>query len=250
MIKDFKLKEDFNIKPQIFDNNDLIKIQVCDPIAKLYKKGIKVGNTWEMIDVDLRLSPFQPYLHIFRDVPMSYLEKEHKWYMSQDLSIKGWMDDIKIWQFCASKDDKQEINSNYGWCVFSEANGNQYENCLKKLQADPNSREAMLIYTRPSIHHDAVENGKHDFICTNYSHFFIRNNRLEMIHSQRSADGCTGVPFDFAWSCFVYQMLYEELRHTYPDLKVGLIHYHIDSLHIYERSEHLLKKYLEENPNI
>lgn len=250
MIKDFKLKKDFNIKPQIFDNNDLIKIQVCDPIAKLYKKGIKVGNTWEMIDIDLRLSPFQPYLHIFRDIPMSYLEKEHEWYMSQDLSIKGWMDDIKIWQFCASKDDKQEINSNYGWCVFSEANGNQYENCLKKLQADPNSREAMLIYTRPSIHHDAVENGKHDFICTNYSHFFIRNNRLEMIHSQRSLDFCTGAPFDYAWSCFVYQMLYEELRHTYPDLKVGLIHWHIDSGHIYERSEHLLKKYLEENPNI
>lgn len=247
MIKDFKLKEDFNIKPQIFDNNDLIKIQVCDPIAKLYNKGIKVGNTWEMIDIDLRLSPFQPYLHIFRDIPMSYLEKEHKWYMSQDLSIKGWMDDIKIWQFCASKDDKQEINSNYGWCVFSEANGNQYENCLKKLQADPNSREAMLIYTRPSIHHDAVENGKHDFICTNYSHFFIRNNRLEMIHSQRSCDCVHGLSFDFPWSCFVYQMLYEELRHTYPDLKVGLIHYHIDSLHVYDRNENLLKKYIEEN---
>lgn len=247
MIKDFKLKEDFNIKPQIFDNNDLIKIQVCDSIAKLYKKGIKVGNTWEMIDVDLRLSPFQPYLHIFRDIPMSYLEKEHEWYMSQDLSIKGWMDDIKIWQFCASKDDKQEINSNYGWCVFSEANGNQYENCLKKLQADPNSREAMLIYTRPSIHHDAVENGKHDFICTNYSHFFIRNNRLEMIHSQRSCDCVHGLSFDFPWSCFVYQMLYEELRHTYPDLKVGLIHYHIDSLHVYDRNENLLKKYIEEN---
>ena len=247
MIKDFKLKEDFNIKPQIFDNNDLIKIHVCDPIAKLYKKGIKVGNTWEMIDVDLRLSPFQPYLHIFRDIPMSYLEKEHKWYMSQDLSIKGWMDDIKIWQFCASKDDKQEINSNYGWCVFSEANGNQYENCLKKLQADPNSREAMLIYTRPSIHHDAVENGKHDFICTNYSHFFIRNNRLEMIHSQRSCDCVHGLSFDFPWSCFVYQMLYEELRHIYPDLKVGLIHYHIDSLHVYDRNENLLKKYIEEN---
>ncbi len=180
-------------------------------------------------------------------MPMNYLEKEHEWYMSQDLSIKGWMDDIKIWQFCASKDDKQEINSNYGWCVFSEANGNQYENCLKKLQADPNSREAMLIYTRPSIHHDAVENGKHDFICTNYSHFFIRNNRLEMIHSQRSCDCVHGLSFDFPWSCFVYQMLYEELRHTYPDLKVGLIHYHIDSLHVYDRNENLLKKYIEEN---
>lgn len=66
------------------------------------------------------------------------------------------MDDIKIWQFCASKDDKQEINSNYGWCVFSEANGSQYEHCLKHLKEDPFTREAMIIYTRPSIQDDCT----------------------------------------------------------------------------------------------
>lgn len=247
MIVDYVLREDKNLRPQTFSNNDIIDINVCQPLAKLYKKGIKVGCTWELIDVDLRLSPFEPYLHVFRDMPMEYLKREHEWYMSQDLSIKGWMDDISIWKFCASKDDKQEINSNYGWCVFSEANGSQYENCLKKLQDNMETREAMLIYTRPSIHHDATDRGKHDFICTNYSHFFIRNNKLEMIHSQRSCDSVTGLPFDFAWSSFVYQMLYEELRHTYPDLKPGLIHYHIDSLHVYERSEKLLIKYIEEN---
>jgi hypothetical protein len=42
-------------------------------------------------------------------------------------------------------------------------------------------------------------------------------------------------------------MLYEELRHTYPDLQPGLIHYHIDSLHVYERSEKLLQQYVAEN---
>lgn len=245
MIKDFKMKEDFSLS--IVNNNEVIKDRIEEPLAAMYKNNIKVGNTWEMIDVDLRLSPFQPYLHVFRDMPMDYLEKEHKWYMSQDRSIKGWMDDIKIWKFCASKDDKQEINSNYGWCVFSYENGSQYDNCLYKLLNDKNTREAMIIYTRPSIHKDAVENGKHDFICTNYSHFFIRDNRLEMIHSQRSCDSCTGLPFDFAWSCFVYQMLFTELKNTYSDLKAGLMHYHIDSLHIYERSEHLLKKYIENN---
>ena len=244
MIKDFEMKEDFSLS--IVNNNAVIKDKIEEPLAAMYKNNVKVGNTWEMIDVDLRLSPFQPYLHVFRDMPMDYLKKEHKWYMSQDRSIKGWMDDIKIWKFCASKDDKQEINSNYGWCVFSEENGSQYENCLQKLIADKNTREAMIIYTRPSIHKDAVENGKHDFICTNYSHFFIRDNRLEMIHSQRSLDAITGLPFDFAWSCFVYQMMYEELKNTYPDLQAGLMHYHIDSAHVYERSENLLKKYIEE----
>lgn len=247
MIVDYELKEDRTMKPQVLDNKEIIDINVCQPLAKLYKKGIKVGNTWEMIDVDLRLNPWQPFLHVFRDMPMEYLRREHDWYMSQDLSIKGWMDDIKIWQFCASKDDKQEINSNYGWCVFSEANGSQYENALKKMQDDPNTREAMLIYTRPNMYHDSVDRGKHDFICTNYSHFFIRNNKLEMIHAQRSCDAITGLPFDFAWSAFVYQMMYNELRHTYPDLQSGLIHYHIDSLHVYERSEKLLKVYVEEN---
>ena len=247
MIKDYKLIEDHAIRPQIITNDDIIDMNVCKPLAKLYKNGIKVGQTWELIDVDLRLSPFEPYLHVYRDMPMDYLEKEHKWYMSMDRSIKGWMDDIKIWKFCASKDEKQEINSNYGWCVFSEENGSQYENCLAKLKENKETREAMLIYTRPSIHKEATENGKHDFICTNYSHFFIRGNRLEMIHSQRSLDVVTGAPFDYAWSCFVYQMLYEELRHTYPDLKPGCIHWHVDSLHIYERSEKLLIKYCEEH---
>ena len=147
MIKDFEMKE--VIEPSIaasLKNNEVIREEVEYPLVQKYLTGDKTGNTWELINVNLMLDPYQPYLNIFnRPFKKDYLEKEHKWYMSQDLSIKGWMDDIKIWNFCASKDDKQLINSNYGWCVFSEENGSQYENCLQKIKDDPNTREALMI---------------------------------------------------------------------------------------------------------
>ena len=231
------------------DNNSIIETHALRPLALKYMMSLnnscyKTGNTWELINVSMTLDPYKPYLNIFdRPFKFDYLEKEHKWYMSMDRSIVGWMDDIKIWNFCASKDEKKEINSNYGWCVFSEENYSQYENCLKKLERAVNTREAMMIYTRPSIHYDAIEHGKHDFICTNYAHVFIRNNALFYIVSQRSCDVVTGLSFDFPWHCFVYQMLYAQLKETYGSLIVGNVMYNIDSLHVYDRHEQLLRDY-------
>lgn len=245
MIENFELKEDLDFESEIgIKNNDVIRNEVQDVLSWKYKTDDKVGNTWEIVDAHLTLNPYQPYLNIFnRPFKKDYLEKEHKWYMSQDLSIKGWMDDIKIWNFCASKDDKQLINSNYGWCVFSKENGDQYENCLKKMKEDVNTREALMIYTRPSMHNDAVENGKHDFMCTVSAQAMIRNGKLYYIVTQRSCDLVTGLSFDFPWHCFVYQMMYEELKQTYPELERGSIFYNIGSLHVYDRHENLLKAY-------
>lgn len=245
MIKDFEMKE--VIEPSIaasLKNNEVIREEVEYPLVQKYLTGDKTGNTWELINVNLMLDPYQPYLNIFnRPFKKDYLEKEHKWYMSQDLSIKGWMDDIKIWNFCASKDDKQLINSNYGWCVFSEENGSQYENCLQKIKDDPNTREALMIYTRPSMHKDAVENGKHDFMCTVSAQVLLRDGKLYYIVTQRSCDLVTGLSFDFPWHCFVYQMMFEELKEKYPDLEPGCIFYNVGSLHVYERHENLLKAF-------
>lgn len=246
MIQNFEMKNDPTIKSSDYHwarNNETLRA-VQEEILEKYNSEEKVGNTWEVIDAHLLLHPFQPFLNVLnRPFNHDYLAKEKKWYMSQDLSIKGWMDDVKIWNWCASKDDKQEINSNYGWCVFSEENGAQYRNCMSKLTSDPNTREALMIYTRPSMHADAIENGKHDFMCTVSAQVFIRNNKLEYIVTQRSCDLVTGLSFDFPWHCYVYQMMLEELRKTYPDLEVGMIHYNIGSLHVYERHEELLKNY-------
>lgn len=86
--------------------------------------------------------------------------------------------------------------------------------------------------------------GKADFICTNYSHFFIRDNSLKMIHSQRSCDAIYGLAFDFPWNCYVYQTMFHELKKVYTDLQPNVISYHIDSLHVYTRHKHLIEQYI------
>lgn len=250
--RNFSLKEESELSQRLVgcDNDkEIDKVQI-QMIQKL-QEDKWTADTIELLNVQLNLNPYKPYLKIFgRDFKHDYLKKEHDWYMSESLSIKGYMDDIKIWNFCASKDGNGEINSNYGNLVFSGANHNQYDYCLNRLKFDMNTREAMIIYTRPSIQHECSEKGKHDFICTNYAHFFIRDNQLLMTVSQRSCDIVTGLSFDFPWHCLIYQMMYEELKETYPDLDIGPITYNIDSLHFYKRSLNLVEKYIDSLPKI
>lgn len=247
-IRNFELSN-YQVNPGEISNNDVIDRDVCKRLADLYKSHTKVNDTWELLDVHLTLDPFQPYLNIFREFKFDYLEREHKWYLdgaeTGNLSIKPDMSGVKIWEFCASKDAFQEINSNYGYLVFNPGNGCQFDYCLNKLKYDKNSREAMIIYTRPSIQWECQERGKHDFICQWGSHFFIRDNKLICLHKSRSMDAVTGAPYDFAFLCFVYQLMLSELQKTYPELESGKIHLSVDSLHVYERSENLLKKYVE-----
>ena len=56
----------------------------------------------------------------------------------------------KIWKTVSSREG--EINSNYGYLIFSAENKEQYEKVLKTLQADPTSRRAVMIYTNPNMH--------------------------------------------------------------------------------------------------
>lgn|SRR5574344_69928 len=224
------------------DNFDELDSKVLTPLKNLYFNGDINNDTVELINVNLTLSPKASNMDLLRKYKYDYLKKENKWYLSQSLSIDGYMDDISIWKQCASKDDKHEVNSNYGYLVYSEKNFNQFKNAQGKLMENSGTREAMVIFTRPSIHYDATYNGKHDFICTNYYHFFIRKNKLEMILSQRSCDFCTGFPFDYAWACYVYYDMLIGLKEKYPNLEEGNIMYNIDSCHLYRRSFGLLIK--------
>lgn len=195
----------------------------------------------EIIGWRLSLSPLQPILtfgHI-RETSRFYVEKEIKWYLSKSLSTDDIRPYAKMW---ANVDDNSnKCNSNYGWAIFSEDNGSQYENVLQKLTKKALTKRAQMIYTRPSMHTDAVKEGMNDFMCTAYVQCFIRNDTLVYIIHQRSCDFIYGFFNDFAWHCFVYMKLFRDLLKVYPSLKVGNITYLCDTLHIYERHYALMR---------
>ena len=204
----------------------------------------------ELIARKVQLDPYAPYIYIDKNfqTPKKYVKAELDWYKSMDLSIIGHegIESNPTWQSCCTKDEKKEINSNYGWCVFSEENGSQYDNCLEVLKKDKTTRNAIIMYNRPEIYKDYKRDGMHDMICTFMSHFFIRNNKLYMIHNMRSNDVRYGfICSDLAWNCFVYQNMYEDLKSTYPDLEVGTIIWTSDSMHLYSRHFDDLKNFVE-----
>lgn len=205
------------------------------------KTGVK---TVEIMNMTACLDPLQPIItYPGRKTPEDYCQKELEWYLSQDLSVDMIGEYAKIWKNVASKTDNQ-VNSNYGWCIFSEANGNQYDNCLAELKKNPESRRAMMIYTRPSMHKDHCRDGMSDFICTNNVQCFIRNNMLYYLVYMRSNDAIFGWTNDHFWHCWVYTKLLKDLQEAYPDLTAcrdGL-YWNAGSFHVYERHFNMLDK--------
>lgn len=208
----------------------------------------------ELLARQVQLDPYAPYVYLDKNfqTPKKYVKAELDWYKSMDLSIIGHegIESNPTWQSCCTKDEKKEINSNYGWCVFSEENGSQYDNCLEVLKKDKTTRNAIIMYNRPEIYKDYKRNGMHDMICTIMSQFFIRKiggeDTLIMVHYMRSNDIRYGfICSDLAWNCFVYQNMYEDLKETYPNLKTGIINWTSNSMHLYSRHFQDLKNFFE-----
>jgi thymidylate synthase len=255
-MRKFKVEEPIELNRH---NDDIIKNELLAPLYQKVINGnvVKTGanasqvegqsSYAELLARTIQLDPYSPYVYIDKtfQTPKKYVKSELDWYKSMDLSIIGHegIESNPTWQSCCTKDDKKEINSNYGWCVFSEENGSQYDECLNVLKKDKTTRNAIIVYNRPSIYKDYKRDGMHDMICTMYSHFFIRDNKLYMVHNMRSNDVRYGfICSDLSWNCFVYQNMYEDLKETYPDLEVGTIIWTSDSMHIYDRHYDDLKK--------
>lgn len=172
--------------------------------------------------------------------------RELEWYKSMSLSV----DDIPppvpaIWRDVASKGGL--INSNYGWCIWSNANGLQYDRALTALISDPYSRQALMIYTRPSMHDDAHRYGMRDFVCTNTVQLIIRDKKLHYLVNMRSSDAVFGYKGDFAWHSYVFDQCVKglEIRGGIV-VDRGAMIWNAGSLHVYPRHKHLVEKAWEE----
>lgn len=178
---------------------------------------------------------------IIREPNYDYANREIEWYISQSLNVN----DIpgvtpKIWQQCA--DVNGDIVSNYGWMIWSKENGSQYKNCLWQLTNDPTTREAVMIYNRPSMHVDAFANHRHDFCCTYAVQCFLNETDEDNVYKldyhvfMRSNDAVFGYDNDYYWHKYVMSRFLCDLNQS-PErfVKPGDIVWNAASLHVYER---------------
>lgn len=183
---------------------------------------------------------------ILREPNYDYFNRELEWYDKKSLNINDIPGKIPSqWKLCATPDGY--INSNYGWIIYSDENYNQFESCVNKLIADPYTREACMIYSRPSIQQEYNKNGMHDFICTYSVQCFINNinndNYLDYIVYMRSNDAIYGFCNDSLWHITVMNRLKERLsKELNENIKLGKLYWNAGSLHIYERHFNYLKE--------
>ena len=187
---------------------------------------------------------------IFGDVNWDYVRREEEWYNSMSLNVNDIPGGAPaIWKAVADK-TTGEINSNYGWCIYSPQNltphtgtvhgdtggyMTQYSMALQELKRNPESRRAIMIYTRPSMWLDYNKGGRSDFMCTNAVQYVIRDGALHCIVQMRSNDAIFGLRNDRAWQRHVLEKLAADLN-----VDVGLIHWQVGSLHIYARHYFLI----------
>ena len=164
-----------------------------------------------------------------------YIAKEIAWYNSKSRNVYDMDNPPKIWRDIASS--KGMINSNYGWCIYSKDNHNQYYEVLTKLQKNIHTRQASMIYTRPTMHKDSTVDGMYDFMCTNAVTYRYTGTALDAIVQMRSNDAVFGYKNDYAWQSHILDNLCKALN-----IARGVIHWQVASLHIYPRHFKLLNK--------
>jgi len=166
---------------------------------------------------------------IFGELNHDYIDRELAWYKSKSLNVNDIPGKTPaIWQEVADADGF--INSNYGWAIWHEDNYNQYYRTYQELSQNPNSRRAVMIYTRPNMWLDYNHNGRSDFMCTNTVQYMIRDGVLIAVVQMRSNDVVFGYRNDFAWQDHVVKLLASALG-----IEQTKIIWHVGNLHVYER---------------
>ena len=224
-----------NIQTTADIRNELIRLYKANEfrIGK-YGKTVEIQNAHFLADEDW----------IIRKPNYDYAKREIEWYESQSLYVKDIPGGApSIWQACADRDGK--INSNYGWCISSDDNGSQYEHCLNRLLDDHHTREACMIYTRPSMQTDCNKNGMHDFMCTYATQVFLNpinefGYDLDYTVFMRSNDAVYGFCNDIIWAQHVRDKLVTDLNKHGLTVFPGKIIWNAASLHVYERHFNLI----------
>ena len=236
-------------------NNDF---RTC--LSQLMEHGLQAHprgtTTKELLNYNITLSNPRNRVITFpeRNTSTKYLLGEFIWYVNGANTPDGILPYAKFWDGIRNSGSehgypKGTINSNYGNRLFGHAwenlsafqsydNGaggawsiNQWNDTIKLLRRDKDTRQAIMNIHVPSDRHE----GNKDVPCTLTLHWFIRENRLCLIVNMRSNDVILGFTNDVFQFTMLQEAMLVNLRDTYPDLKLGYYFHNAASMHIYDR---------------
>lgn len=89
-----------------------------------------------------------------------------------------------------------------------------------------------------------------DIPCNREIHFYVINNHFNIKVIQRSGDVLFGAgsinPFEFT---FIQELIYNEVKLSYPSLKLGSYKWHVTNLHVYSEFEEQIIEALDSDIN-
>lgn len=248
----------------VLDNPDY----TCSP------RGLKI---YECLDYSFKvLNPIAEPL-ITKDpernkVIADYTKKEVALYNSCSNQVKDFAKASKFWEKIANVDGT--VNSAYGYLIWEnksygnpiyelgykdgeqvmvkssvtasgrlahkECRRTPWQWCLESLQADKDTRQAILKFNLP----EHFYKGNKDVTCTLSGFFSIRNDKLNLSITMRSNDLMLGLAYDLPWFVSLMDKMVADLQPTYPNLTKGHYTHTVHSMHIYEKNIDAVNKML------
>lgn len=122
----------------------------------------------------------------------------------------------------------------------------QYDNCVDKLCSDVYTRQAYISMMNWQTLHYGLLNNNAVMICTIGMQYIIMENeydqRLDCYVSMRAND-VVEYNADYNWQSDLYNRILLDIRHKrYPNIRKGYIHWHANTMQLYERDFKFLEK--------
>jgi thymidylate synthase len=114
----------------------------------------------------------------------------------------------------------------------------QWEWAMEELLGDRDTRRATISINQP---YHKWKNKK-DYTCTQYIHFFIRDNKLHLGVNMRSNDAVFGFCNDVWTFCMFQQLMLNDLNALGANVELGSYYHQAGSYHVYERHWKMMDK--------
>ena len=174
------------------------------------------------------------------------------WFLSGSTNVKYLNENkVRIWNEWATEDG--ELGPIYGkqWRDFNGEGIDQIAEVIEMLKTNPNSRRILVSAWNPCVvpsekisPQDNVEKGNSALPpCHAMFQFYVADNKLSCMLTQRSADAFLGVPFNIASYSLLTHMIAQQC-----DLDVGEFIWSGGDCHIYNNHIDQVNEQLSRQP--